>query len=74
MTQLWEKANWPSFSWSNSALFDLLVKARFEQGRLLATLIPGARLVALESDNHPILPDEPAWPMWVNAIEAFLSD
>lgn len=36
MTQLWEKANWPSFSWSNSALFDLLVKARFEQGRLLS--------------------------------------
>jgi DNA-binding winged helix-turn-helix (wHTH) protein/alpha-beta hydrolase superfamily lysophospholipase len=48
--------------------------APFEQGRLLATLIPGARLVALESDNHPILPDEPAWPIWVNAIEAFLSD
>ena len=48
--------------------------APFEQGRLLATLIPGARLVALESNNHPILPDEPAWPIWISTIEAFLSD
>jgi DNA-binding winged helix-turn-helix (wHTH) protein/pimeloyl-ACP methyl ester carboxylesterase len=46
----------------------------FEQGRLLATLIPGARLLALDSDNHPILPDEPAWSKWVNEIEEFLSD
>lgn len=36
MTYLWKKADWPSFSWSNSALLDLLVKARFEQGRLLS--------------------------------------
>jgi pimeloyl-ACP methyl ester carboxylesterase len=48
--------------------------APFEQGRLLATLIPGARLVALESDNHPVLPDEPAWQNWVSAIEEFLSN
>jgi pimeloyl-ACP methyl ester carboxylesterase len=48
--------------------------APFEQGRLLATLIPGARLVALESDNHPVLPDEPAWQNWVSAIEVFLSN
>jgi DNA-binding winged helix-turn-helix (wHTH) protein len=47
--------------------------APFEQGRLIATLISGARLVALDSDNHAILPDEPAWPIWVNAIEEFLS-
>jgi len=36
MTHLWKKVNWPSFSWSNSALLDLLVKARFEQGRILS--------------------------------------
>lgn len=36
MTYLWQKQNWPSFSWSSSALLDLLVKARFEQGRLLS--------------------------------------
>ena len=36
MTHLWQKADWPSFSWSSSALMDILVKARFEQGRLLS--------------------------------------
>lgn len=36
MTQLWGKPNWPSFYWSSSALLDLLVTARFEQGRLLS--------------------------------------
>lgn len=36
MTYLWQKADWPSFSWSNSALLEKLVKARFEQGRLLS--------------------------------------
>ena len=46
--------------------------APFEQGRLIAASIPGARLVALDSDNHPILPDEPAWPIWIDAIDDFL--
>lgn len=36
MTYLWKNTDWPSFSWSSSALLDLLVKARFEQGRLLS--------------------------------------
>lgn len=36
MTQLWKGAEWPAFYWSNTALFELLVKARFEQGRLLS--------------------------------------
>jgi len=48
--------------------------APFEQGRLIATSIPNARFVALESDNHPILPGEPAWPKWVGEIADFLSD
>lgn len=47
--------------------------APFGQGRLLATSIPGAMLVALESVNHAILPDEPAWTTWTNEIEGFLS-
>src|SRR5262249_26782751 len=33
----------------------------FAEGRLLATLIPGARFVALASRNHILLADEPAW-------------
>lgn len=36
MTYLWQNADWPSFNWSNSALLEKLVKARFEQGRLLS--------------------------------------
>ncbi|HEV7368298.1 alpha/beta fold hydrolase [Arenibaculum sp.] len=47
--------------------------APFEQGRLVAASIPDARLVALESDNHAILPDEPAWATWTREIEAFLA-
>ena len=36
---------------------------RFDYARFLAAEIPGARLVALESDNHILLEDEPAWPV-----------
>ena len=36
MTYLWEKPLWPSFSWTSSSLLDALVKARHEQGRVLA--------------------------------------
>ena len=32
-----------------------------EEGRLLAALIPDARLVLLDSANHILLADEPAW-------------
>lgn len=45
----------------------------FEQGRLLASLIPGSRFVALDSSNHILLEDEPAWPLFVAAVEEFLS-
>jgi hypothetical protein len=47
--------------------------APFEQGRLLAMSIPGAALVALDSVNHTILPDEPAWTAWIGEIDSFLS-
>lgn len=47
--------------------------APFEQGRLLAASIPGARFVALESENHLILPHEPAWPQFVAEIDGFLA-
>ena len=46
----------------------------FEQGRLLAASIPNAKFVALESENHMLLPQEPAWVKFVNDMEAFLSD
>ncbi|MFL5238911.1 MAG: alpha/beta fold hydrolase [Rhizomicrobium sp.] len=44
----------------------------FEQGRLLATSIPNARLVPLDSENHTLLSSEPAWETLVREIEAFL--
>lgn len=44
----------------------------FDQGRELAALIPGARLVPLESRNHVLLPDEPAWPQFLAAVREFL--
>ena len=44
----------------------------FAQSRHLATHIRGARLVALESDNHIVLADEPAWPVLLRELVAFL--
>jgi pimeloyl-ACP methyl ester carboxylesterase len=44
-----------------------------EQGRLLATSIPNARFVTLESDNHVLLAGESAWTKFMDEIEAFLA-
>ena len=45
----------------------------FEQGRLLASMIPDSRFVALDSSNHILLGDEPAWPVFLAQVEAFLA-
>jgi len=45
----------------------------FARGRDLAARIPGARLVTLDSDNHITLADEPAWPVFVDEVAAFLT-
>src|SRR5262245_46082904 len=44
----------------------------FEESRLLASLVPGARLVPFDSLNHIVLAGEPAWEAWVAEIRAFL--
>jgi DNA-binding NarL/FixJ family response regulator len=44
----------------------------FSEGRLLATLIPGGRFVPLESRNHILLADEPAWEAFRAELGAFL--
>jgi pimeloyl-ACP methyl ester carboxylesterase/DNA-binding CsgD family transcriptional regulator len=44
----------------------------FEEGRRLAALIPGARFVPLDSDNHVLLASEPAWPDFLRELRAFL--
>jgi len=46
----------------------------YEEGRLLASLLPGARFVTLESDNHILQEDEPAWEMFLSEVRAFLGD
>jgi DNA-binding CsgD family transcriptional regulator len=46
--------------------------APFSEGRLLATLIPDARFVPLESRNHILLADEPAWERFRAEVDAFL--
>jgi pimeloyl-ACP methyl ester carboxylesterase/DNA-binding SARP family transcriptional activator len=47
--------------------------APFEQGRLIASRIPGAKLVALESRNHVLLPRDPAWAAFVSEVRRFLA-
>ena len=44
----------------------------FEEGRRLAALIPGARFVPLQSRNHVLLRDEPAWPIFLDEMRGFL--
>jgi pimeloyl-ACP methyl ester carboxylesterase/DNA-binding CsgD family transcriptional regulator len=44
----------------------------FEEGRMLATLIPGARFVSLDSQNHLLLESEPAWQRFLEEMQAFL--
>ena len=43
-----------------------------EEGRVLASQIPGARLVVLDSANHILLADEPAWEQFLHEVREFL--
>ncbi|HXE92148.1 MAG TPA: alpha/beta fold hydrolase [Terriglobales bacterium] len=42
------------------------------EGRLLAASIPGARFVPLPGRNHLVWPTEPAWPIFLRELGAFL--
>jgi pimeloyl-ACP methyl ester carboxylesterase/DNA-binding CsgD family transcriptional regulator len=44
----------------------------FDEGRLIASAIPGARFVSLDSKNHVLLESEPAWPRFWQEVRAFL--
>jgi pimeloyl-ACP methyl ester carboxylesterase len=44
----------------------------FDEGLRLAALIPGARFVPLNSDNHVLLDTEPAWAPFLAELRAFL--
>ncbi len=41
--------------------------------RELAALIPHSRLVPLDSRNHILVEDEPAWPIFLDEVERFLA-
>jgi pimeloyl-ACP methyl ester carboxylesterase len=45
----------------------------FEEGRILAAGIPGARFVTLESNNHLLLDDEPAFARFLWEVRNFLA-
>lgn len=44
-----------------------------ENAREIAGLIPGAELVSLPSRNHILQANEPAWPMFLDAVDRFLA-
>ena len=46
--------------------------APYAQGRALAAAIPNAKFVTLETENHVLLPGEPAWEKLVTEIENFV--
>jgi pimeloyl-ACP methyl ester carboxylesterase len=43
-----------------------------EEGKILAAEIPGARFVPLSTGNHILLAEEPAWPVFLEELGAFL--
>lgn len=45
-----------------------------EEGRRLAGLIPDARFISLDTNNHMLLHEEPAWQRLVTEVEAFLRE
>jgi hypothetical protein len=48
------------------------LRVPFAEGRLIATSIPGARFVPLESRNHLLLQGEPAWSRFLETVRDFL--
>jgi len=48
--------------------------AAYRSGVAFAATIPGARLVSLESHNHILLEDEPAFPVMLAELRRFLDE
>ncbi|WP_191564733.1 alpha/beta fold hydrolase [Janibacter melonis] len=46
----------------------------FSEARYLAAHVAGARLVALESENHIVLEDDDAWPVYRAELSRFLAE
>ena len=50
------------------------VRVPFAEGRLIASAIPGARFVPIDSGNHLVLEHEPGWPHWLAEVRSFLAE
>jgi pimeloyl-ACP methyl ester carboxylesterase/DNA-binding CsgD family transcriptional regulator len=50
------------------------VVSPIEEGRLLASLIPNCRFVPLDTENHMLLADEPAWARFYEEVRGFLAE
>jgi pimeloyl-ACP methyl ester carboxylesterase/DNA-binding CsgD family transcriptional regulator len=48
------------------------VRQPFDEGWLIASTIPGAQFVPIDSGNHLLLGDEPGWRHWIDEVRAFL--
>jgi len=44
----------------------------FDQGRIIAAGIPGAKFAELETNNHVLTGSEPAWQRWLELVGEFL--
>ena len=44
----------------------------FDNAVKVSARIPGARLVPLQSRNHILLADEPAWPVFIDEVASFI--
>jgi pimeloyl-ACP methyl ester carboxylesterase/DNA-binding winged helix-turn-helix (wHTH) protein len=49
------------------------IRVPLDQARAVASLIPESRLVLLDSKNHLLRPDEPAWEQFLAAVDDFLA-
>ncbi len=48
------------------------VRVPYAESVYIASQIPGAEFVLIESGNHLLLEDEPGWKAWLDAVERFL--
>jgi len=44
----------------------------YAEGRRLASLIPGAEFVTLDTPNHILTADEPSWPVFLARVDEFI--
>ena len=38
MGWIWQRSDWPNFTWDAETIFPFICKARFEQGKLLSKI------------------------------------